>query len=154
NGFTSGNFPYPVFELFRDRNSVFSSVFAFKSAGRLNLQIQGQADLANGQYVSDAFFSSLGVPPAAGRLIGSDDDLPGAAPVAVVSFGYAQRRFGEVAKAVGQAILINNNPFTIAGVAAPDFFGVNPAGPQDIYLPMHAALLLEALLPGDSARFV
>src|SRR5262249_57031560 len=96
-GYTSGNFPYPVFELFRDKNTVFSSVFAFKTAGRLNIKIQRQADLAAAQYVSDAFFSSLGVPPAAGRLIGPDDDRAGAAPVAVISFGYAQRRFGEIA---------------------------------------------------------
>src|SRR5712692_3011747 len=44
-GYTSGNFPYPVFELLRDKNPVFSSVFAFKTGGRFNLQIQGQADL-------------------------------------------------------------------------------------------------------------
>jgi macrolide transport system ATP-binding/permease protein len=153
-GYTSGNFPYPVFDLLRDKSPVFSSVFAFSNASRLNLQIQGQADLASGQYVSDAFFSGLGVPPAAGRLIGPDDDRAGAAPVAVISFGYAQRRFGEIAKAIGQPILINNNPFTIAGVAAPDFFGVNPAGPQDFYLPTHASLWVDALYAGDSAKFV
>src|SRR2546430_12313430 len=55
-GETSPNFPYPAFELLRDNNSVFTSVFAFSNAGRLNLQIHGQADLAAGQYVSGAFF--------------------------------------------------------------------------------------------------
>src|SRR5690349_6124730 len=43
-GYTSGNFPYPIFELFRDNNQVLSSVFAFSNAGRLNVQIHGQAD--------------------------------------------------------------------------------------------------------------
>src|SRR5204863_10904 len=74
-----------------------SSLFAFKGAGRLNLLIRGQADLASGQYVSGEFFSGLGVPPAAGRLIDAADDRPGAAPVVVLGFGYAQRRFGEIA---------------------------------------------------------
>ncbi len=148
-GFTSGNFPYPAFEIFRDNNAVFHPVFAFNNAGRLNIQIHGQADLAAGQYVSGAFFGGLGVPPAAGRLIDANDDRAGADPVVVISFGYAQRRFGEIAKAVGQSILINDNPFTIAGVAAPEFFGVNPAGSQDLYLPMHANLLLEKIYGGN-----
>src|SRR5258708_14390659 len=39
-GYTSGNFPYPAFDLFRDKSPVFSSVFAFSNAGRLNLQIE------------------------------------------------------------------------------------------------------------------
>src|SRR5437870_1896537 len=53
-GYTSGNFPYPAFELIRDNNRVFTSVFGFSFAGRLNLQIHGQADLAGAQYVSGA----------------------------------------------------------------------------------------------------
>src|SRR2546425_470117 len=118
-GYTSPNFPYPAFELLRDDSTVFSTVFGFNGAGRLNVQIKGQADLATGQYVSGAFFGGLGVPPAAGRLIDDNDDRAGAAPVAVISFGYAQRRFGEIARAVDQSILINDNAFTIAGGAAP-----------------------------------
>ena len=148
-GCTSGNFPYPMFELMREERSVFSSVFGFSSAGRLTVQIQGQADLAQGQYVTGAFFGALGVVPAAGRLIDNNDDRPGAASVVVLSFGYAERRFGSIANAVGRSILINNNVFTIAGVAAPEFFGVNPAARQDVYLPMQASVPLE-LIYGDS----
>jgi len=148
-GYTSPNFPYPAFELLRDQNSAFSSVFGFNNAGRLNVQIRGQADLAAGQYVSGAFFSGLGVPPAAGRLIDSSDDRPGAPPVAVASFGYAQRRFGEISAAVGQPILLNDTLFTIVGVAAPEFFGVNPAGAQDLYVPLHASLLLELVFTSN-----
>src|SRR2546425_5255652 len=149
-GYTSGNFPYPVFDLFRDNNPVFSSIFAFNGAGRLNVQIHGQADLAVGQYVSGAFFSGLGIPPAAGRLIDADDDRPGGAAVAVTTLGYAQRRFGEAGKAVGQTILINDSPFTIVGVVgAPEFFGVNPDAAQDLYLPMHASVLLERIFVAE-----
>ena len=152
-GFTSGNFPYAAFELLRENNPVFSSVFAFSNAGRLNLQIRGEADLAGGQYVSGSYFSDLGVPPAAGRLIDWTDDRPGMPPIAVVSFGYAQRRFGETAAAVGQPVRINNNLFTIVGVAAPEFFGVNPGDQQDLYLPMHTSLLLETAFPGDLKKY-
>jgi macrolide transport system ATP-binding/permease protein len=151
-GHTSGNFPYAAFELLRENNSVFSSVFAFNGAGRLNVQIRGQADLAAAQYVSGEFFRGIGVPAAAGRLIDSTDDSSGAAPVAVISYGYAQRRFGDPAKAAGQPILINNQPFTIAGVTAPEFFGVNPSGAQDVYLPMRTSDLLETRYAGNPNR--
>jgi macrolide transport system ATP-binding/permease protein len=149
-GLTSGNMPYAFFEGVRDSNPVFSSVFGFSSAGgSLNVQLHGQADLARGQLVTGGFFNGVGVPPAAGRLIDATDDREGAPLTVVISYGYAQRRFGNVAKALGQTLLINGNSFTVTGVTAPEFFGVNPAGAQDLYLPMHASILLEAISGGD-----
>ena len=117
-GYTSGNFPFPAFELLRANSPALSSLFAFNGAGRLNVLVQGQADLANGQYVSGEYFSGLGVSPAAGRLIGPADDRAGAPAVVVLGFGYAQRRFGDVSRSPGQSILINNAQFTVAGVTA------------------------------------
>ena len=99
--------------------------------------VKGQAELANGQYVSGDFFGGLAVPLAAGRLILADDDHASAQAVAVVSMGYAQRRFGDAAAAAGQPILINNMPFTVIGVTPSEFFGVDPAAAPDVYLPMH-----------------
>ena len=87
--------------------------------------------------------------PAAGRLIVADDDRAGAAPVAVLSLGYSQRRFGDAASAIGQPILINNVPFTVVGVTPPEFFGVDPAAAPQVYLPMHASLLFD---PDGAAR--
>ena len=86
-GTTAGIFPFPAFELFRKNDSVFSSVFAhcqYWQVRRLNVTIQGQADLAAGWSVSGDYFGGLGVPPAAGRLIVPDDDRAGAPAVAVV----------------------------------------------------------------------
>ncbi len=142
-GFTGAIFPYPAFELFRKNDTVFSSVFSYYQAGNLNFTIKGQADLAIGEYVSGDYFHGLGVPPAAGRLIISDDDQAGAPPVAVVSYAYSQRRFGSAVNASGQSILINNVPFTVVGVTPPEFFGVDPAAAPDCYLPMHSNLVLE-----------
>ena len=139
-GVTSGNFPYPTFDLFR-QSSLFRTVFAFRNAGRLNVQIQGQADLAEAQYVSGGYFSGLGVPPASGRLIDRSDDA-GGVQVAVLSFRYAQKHFADPAQAAGQNIRLNNLPFTVVGVAAPGFFGVNPGGEQDIFLPLRASAAL------------
>jgi predicted permease len=71
-----------------------------------------------------------------------DDDRAGATPIAVLSFAFSQRRFGDAASAPGQSILINNVPFTVAGVAPPGFFGVDPAAAPDFYIPLHTNLLL------------
>jgi len=140
-GLVNAPFPYPAFELLRD-SRIWSSLFAFYRAGRLNLTVHGQADIATGQYVSGEFFSGLGALPTAGRLIENGDDRIGSV-AADLSFGYAQRRFGDAAKAVGQTILINNQHFTVEGVTAREFFGVDPSGATDIYLPLHAAAALD-----------
>ena len=147
SGETGGIFPFPAFELFRKSDSLFSSVFAhfqFWESRRLNVAIRGQADIASGWSVSGDYFSGLGVAPAAGRLILPDDDRPGASAVAVASYGFSQRHFGEAGNAVGQQVLIDNVPFTVVGVAPPEFFGVDPAGSPELYFPMHANELLGA----------
>jgi macrolide transport system ATP-binding/permease protein len=141
-GVIASIFPYPAFELLQKGGSVFSTVFAFHSAKTLSLSVKGQADVANGEYVSGDYFGGLGVLPAAGRMILPDDDRAGAPAVAVVSLGLSQRRFGGAANATGQSILINNVPFTIVGVAPSQFFGVDPAAAPDFYLPIHSNLLL------------
>jgi macrolide transport system ATP-binding/permease protein len=144
SGTTAGIFPYPAFELFQQNDSIFSSVFAYRPARNLNVAFKGQADLANGEYVSGDYFRGLAVPPAAGRLIIPDDDRAGAPAVAVISFALSQRRFGGPSNAAGQTILINNLPFIVLGVTPPGFFGVDPAAAPDIYLSMHANLSAEA----------
>ena len=142
-GFIGGFFAYPAFELFCKNDSVFSSVFGYQSAGALSLTFRGQAELANTEYVSGDYFRALGIPPASGRLLAPDDDRAGAPATAVISFALSQRRFGGPENAPGQSILINNLPFMVVGVAPPEFFGVDPDMPPDIYVPLHANLLLE-----------
>ena len=143
-GFVGGFFAYPAFELLRKHDDVFSSVFGYQGAGALNVSAGGRAELAQGEYVSGEFFGGLDIAPAAGRLIGPDDDRAGAPGTAVVSFALSRTRFGGPEHAAGQAIQINNVPFTVVGVTPPEFFGADPDRPPDIYVPMHANLLLES----------
>jgi len=140
---TSGNFPYPAYELLREHNRVFSSLFAFEGAGRLNLVIDGQAQLAEAEYVSGSYFDGLGVNPAAGRLIGPEDDRTGAVPVVAVTYSFWQAQMGGSPNAVGKSILINGRPFTIVGVAAPKFSGLNPESPARIFIPVHEITVVD-----------
>ena len=138
-----GIFPFPAFELIRTNSAaVFSSVFAYYPTRKVNVMVKGQAEQASGEFVSGDYFRGLAVSPAAGRLIIPDDDRVGAPAIAVLSFAFSQRRFGDAASAPGQSILINNIPFTVAGVAPPGFFGVDPAAAPDFYIPLRTNLLL------------
>ena len=151
SGSTAGILPFPAFEVFQKNDASFSSVFAFRKAGRLNLTLKGQADIVSGEYVSGDYFRGLGIVPAAGRLLTPDDDRARAQAVAVVSFSFSQARFGGAANAAGQSIRVNDVSFTVVGVAAPEFFGADPGEAPDVYLPLHANLLLEAYPSGGPA---
>jgi macrolide transport system ATP-binding/permease protein len=154
-GSTSAVFPYPAFEQLRRSGSVLSVLFAYHPARKLNVMSLGQAEVTSGEYVSGDYFRGLGLVPAAGRLIAGDDDRAGAPAVVVLSYGFARRRFGDPAAAVGQAVLVNNIPFTAIGVAPPGFFGVDPAKAPDVYLPFHGDLLLNPEQgPGDVSRYL
>jgi macrolide transport system ATP-binding/permease protein len=140
---SAGIFPFPAFELIRTNSgAVFSSVFAYYPTRKVNVMVKGQAEQAGGEFVSGDYFRGLEVSPAAGRLIMADDDRVGAPAIVVLSFAFSQRRFGDAASTPGQSILINNVPFTVAGVAPPGFFGVDPAAAPDFYIPLHTNLLL------------
>jgi predicted permease len=139
----SGMFPYGAFETLREENPVFSTLFGYFNGLSRNLAIRGQAMSASAEYVTGEYFRGLAVSPAAGRLIDSEDDRPGAAPVAVISFATSQNRFGGSPNAIGQSILVDNIPFTVIGVAPPEFFGVDPAVAPDLYLPLHTNVLVD-----------
>jgi macrolide transport system ATP-binding/permease protein len=138
-GMSSPNFPYPAFQTLRANPDPLSTVFGYAVARRLNIVAQQQAEFAQGLYVSGGFYSGLGVTPAVGRLIGDEDDRAGAPLVTVLSWAYWQRRYNRDPGAVGQSILINNKPVTIVGVSAQEFFGVDPGGQPEVYIPLHAA---------------
>ncbi len=143
-GITSPIFPYPAFELLRKSNDVLSVLFAYCPTGKLNFVAHGQADLLEGEYVSGDYFSGLGVAPAAGRVIFSDDDRTGAPAVVVLSYTLARSYFGDAASAAGQPVTINNLPFTVVGVAPQEFFGVDPSSTPEFYLPFHTQPLLSS----------
>src|SRR5256885_8359266 len=127
----TGIFPYRAFETLREENPVFSTLFGYFNGHNCTLAVRGQAMSASTEYVTGEYFRGLAVSAAAGRLIESEDDRPGAAPVAVISFAASQQRFGGPSNAIGQPIFVDNVPFTVVGVAPPEFFGVDPAEAPD-----------------------
>ena len=133
---SSPSFAYPSFEEFRAHNQSFSSVFGFISLERANINIDGQASLAEGELVTGDYFSGLGVSPILGRAIAADDERPSAPRVAVISYGYWSRQFGSNPAVIGKHVDIKAVPFTIIGVAPPEFFGIQPGRAIDFWAPL------------------
>ena len=93
-GMTSTSFSYPVYQLLRRQNHDLQDLFAFKNVGRVNVTAAGEAEVVQADLVSGNFYEQMGVRPQLGRPIEpSDDEKPGASPVAVISDGYWTRRF-------------------------------------------------------------
>jgi predicted permease len=133
------DFSYPMYQAIRDKNTVFANVLT-RSGVSFNTSYGGQSEHAGGEMVSGNYFETLGVQPFLGRLIGPEDDrTPGAHPVAVLSYGYWQRRFGSDPAVVGKKIILNENPIRIIGIAPPGFYGTDMAQNPDIRVPMMMA---------------
>jgi putative ABC transport system permease protein len=130
------SFSYPMYRDLRDGNSVFSGLIATDKVS-LGVQWHNQPELVDGELVSGNYFDVLGVRPALGRLlVASDDVVPDANPVAVLSFSYWQRRFGADPAIVNQSVLVNGRPFTVLGVTPPGFHSVVMGDTPDVFVPM------------------
>ena len=149
DGILSPNFPFAAYEISRSEKQVFSSLFAYSYAQSFNAIVGGQAESIPGGFVSGNYFSGLGVPPAAGRLFDDADDRAGAPAIVALAYAYWQRRFNGNSAVIGKSILLNGLPFTVVGVAAPGFFGVDPQSDPDFFLPIHS---LPALAPNPTAE--
>jgi predicted permease len=135
--FTSTSFSYPIFEdIQRGTANLYSGVLAFSDADKLNVGANGEAGLAVGEYVSGDYFSTLGVRSALGRTISPADDAVGANPAMVISYDYWTRRFGRDPSLVGKTITVNGIPFTLAGVTASEFYGVQPGSSIEVWIPL------------------
>ncbi|HEV8702062.1 MAG TPA: ABC transporter permease [Candidatus Polarisedimenticolia bacterium] len=96
------------------------------TADRLNLTGVEEPERVSALWVTADFFSVLGVPPVLGRGFAADEDRPGRPPVAVVSHGLWQRHLAGDPGAIGRAITLNDQTFTVVGVMPKDFTFLRP----------------------------
>jgi hypothetical protein len=116
---------YPLWEQVRDNQQAFSDIFAWGS-GEIGLGPRGnQRKPAMALWMTGSGFKTLGVTALRGRMLTPEDDRPGcgSGPV-VISHALWQRRFDGRDDAIGAKLIIDDHPFTIAGVTPPDFFGL------------------------------
>jgi putative ABC transport system permease protein len=131
-----GALSYGLFEYFRDHVSSISGAFA-ESGGDQAIVIDGAEDFVTADLVSGGYYTVLGIEPAAGRLLGPDDDaLSPSSPAAVISDRYWERRFNRSPSAIGSAVTIRDRVFTIVGVTPRSFQSARTGHAPDIALPL------------------
>ena len=131
-----GTFSYPHYVALRngtetlDGLAAWGGIVASMSAG-------DAAELVQGYIVTGNFFEVMRVRPARGRLLAPADDVtPGAHPVMVIGHDFWQTRFGGRDDVIGTDVRLNDNTFTIVGVAPPGFPGPTVGATGAVYVPM------------------
>ena len=118
--FEFGSISFPNFRDWRKDNHTFSSMaisrrFAFSLTGI------GEAEQLPGRFISSDFFSTVGVNPVLGRTFAPGEDEIGAAPIALISAGLWQRKFGSSPDVLGKSLTLDGRNYTVVGVIPANF---------------------------------
>jgi predicted permease len=150
-GGVANGFGYQQYEIFRDSGSGLD--FAAYGYARVDVSVDGSDEpTTDAHLVTGRYFPLLGLRPAAGRLFDeSDDRVVMGHPVAVLGHTYWQRRFAGDRAVVGRTLTIAGHPFTVIGVAPPEFFGVEVGVSPSLFLPV---MMQPALLPSNGSLLV
>jgi predicted permease len=125
----------PNYRDWRDRSRVFES-FAGYAGGGHTVTGRGPAYDADSYLVIGDLFGTLGITAALGRVFTTEEvpDHSGAAPLAVVGHSFWVNRLGADPGVIGQALVLDDRPYTIIGVL-PRAVGF-PSPDAQVYLPM------------------
>ncbi|TSC32898.1 ABC transporter permease [Corallococcus sp. Z5C101001] len=102
--------------------SVLSHVTAYDCfPSGFNLIGDGVPQRLSGMRVTRTFFDTFGVRMERGRDFLPEEDVPGAGRVAILSHGLWQRQFEGAADVVGRTLTLNDELYTVVGVAPATF---------------------------------
>ena len=130
--FDMGSIPYPNFLDLQKENQTFSGM-AVSRAMSFSLIGAGESERVNARLLSADMFSVLDVKPVLGRSFARGEDLAGAAPVAMISGGLWQRKFGSAPDIIGKGLTLNDKSYTIIGVL-PENFSIFRG--SDVFVPI------------------
>jgi putative ABC transport system permease protein len=125
---------YPDYLDFRARTTALSGIAGFDGGGMVVKDSSGSAREWI-SYVTENFFTVLGVRPAAGRFFTD----PESENVVVLSYALWQRRFGGSPRVIGSTIEMDGHATTVIGVAPPRFIGGMATHEMDIWVPLVVA---------------
>jgi len=136
---------YPVYDAMRRQTGALSAVMAYVPLSNTKVAVRygAEPEVAEGEMVSGAFFSGLGVNLPLGRGFSSQDETDHA-PLAVLSSNYWTRRFARDPAVLGKTLYVNGVPMTIVGISAKGFEGVEPGGSTDFWIPLQNVPALNA----------
>src|SRR5262249_43596236 len=139
-------FPFKGWNGIQRHADLFDDLLAW-SATRFDLSSGGETQYVDGLWASGSYHRALGVPAILGRTLTPDDDQRGGGPdgaVAVISYGFWQRRFGGDPGAIGRTVTLDGVPFTIVGVTPADFLGPDVGRSFDVTVPLGDDTLIRA----------
>jgi predicted permease len=139
---------YAEFLQLQAQTTGFASLMASMSRGEdLETRVAGGApERVTIRLVSSSYFSTLGVPALAGHTFDSrQEPAEGAAPYAVISHEYWQRRFGGRPDALGRTMTFRGGVVSIVGVMPASFFGETVGDQPDAWIPL---AMQTTVLPG------
>ena len=131
---------------FRDRNEVLSGLIVHRFAP-MSLSREGNNERIWGYLVSGNYFDVLGVEAVRGRtFLPEEDRTRNSHPVAVVSYGCWQRRFGADPSLIGKDIILNGHTFNVIGIAPEGFKGTELIYTPDVWVPL---MMVDWIEPGS-----
>src|SRR6204780_527283 len=142
---------YDLYRYFRDNTRGFAELAAFQADGSMLFggRRSGSKEPAQsypGEFVSGNYFSMFGIAAYAGRALTAKDDQSGAPPTTVMSYRLWQKTYGADPSVIGNVFNINDHPFTVVGIAPPDFFGDTlRERPPDFFLPLTTEPLVQGV---------
>lgn len=122
----------------RARSRVLTLMAAYEGPRSMVLADGREHELVTTSRVSADMFALLGVRPALGRFPSAAEFRPGAERVAVIAYGLWQRRYGGRSGVLGRTLVLDEEPWTIVGVAPRELEFPNNAA--DVWLPMQVVL--------------
>lgn len=141
--FDSPSFSYPVVREVQRQVPSLESAFGW-SIERMHVTFGGGPEPVDVLEATGGIHQTLGIVPAAGRLLRPDDDRDA---VAVLSHDAWQRRYSGDPGVIGRTVLVEHTPVAIVGVTPAGFFGVAPGLAPEITVP---AALAARLRPNDA----
>ena len=129
---------YPMFRDLERSQTVLAGLAGHRIFGA-SIALGDEPTTGDGMYVTGAYFNTLGLRPALGRLLEPRDNEPGADNmVAVISHRFWMDRFAGKPDALGQPLRLNGRAFAIVGVAPEGFEGTTLGARPLVYVPMQS----------------
>src|SRR5260370_11841668 len=137
-GWAKGYVSNPLYQEIAKRSDLFAGVIARTGVAKTRFATRpgARGQFTQREFVSGNYFTVLGVTAAIGRLFTEDDNrTPGAHPIAVLSYDLWRNKYSADPGILGAKILVDEQPLTVIGVAAPGFHGVEVERRAEVWVP-------------------
>ena len=124
---------FPEYLMWRSQTRIIEDAAAGRDGAPVSLRGDHPEQLQTLRVTAN-YFTLFGLQVKMGRTFTAKEDAPGGPPVAVISHGLWERRFGSDPGTVGKVVDLDNTAYTVIGVLAPSPPAEGPIA--DVFLPL------------------